>query len=517
MKSGGRPFRKVGSFLGFLILPWAVLSASDQTGGFVLVPEKTQLPVWSGNLPVSGGFSKGTAAISASNGRLTIDRSITYNGLYAKNGTETIHIEWQVDPPPAFLPLGQNLRIACRGSATPPGSWNDDSDSFWVRANIYVQTPGWQPVQRELINGVWAGDPADMEAGMGLIYGYRRSSKMKFIGSGSMYSEGTLDPAFAYQPGQELRVSFYFEDQPGSYIKWPDDVYRACPMHGNPLAVYFYRYDARGAGGGGGTDAGSAKPPADPKAKPPVKGTPCDRFDEALAKVRCLEWHLQTLRQMRTEMESSRIAMLGTMYGSDAIDIAFMGASVWTNTVGRWMGSRAVLQAAKQTALAKVLQAVIKAALKDSMKTFLDDAKNQNISIAQLLSTGADAGGRKFLSETMKNSLAAEGTARMMGLGATAASTGGQLPPALLKMVQSEYVNPSIDAAFVAIDMLKLLNAVPGQIDMCNAMRDGIKRFDQNVLSPRELQLDLAKQDLDVAKAACDQWRKDNPERGIRR
>ena len=516
MKTGCGPFRRIGSFLGLLILPLAVRPAAAQTGGFVLIPEKTDLPVWSGSLPVSGAFSKGTAAISASNGRLTVDRTITYFDIDAKNGTETIHIEWQVDSPPAFLPLGQTLRIVCRGSGTPPSSWNDRSDTFWVRANVYVQTPGWQPVQRQLVNGVWAGDPADMKAGMGLISDYQTNNNPKFIGSGSMYTEGTLDPAFAYQPGQELRVSFYFEDLPGSYIQWTDDVYRACPMHGNPLAVYYYRYDARGVGSGG-TDAGSAKPPADPKAKPPGKETPCDRFDEALAKVRCLEWHLQTLRQMRTEMEDSRISMLGTMYGSDAIDIAFMGASVWTNTVGRWFGSQAVLQAARQKALAKILQAVIKAALKDSMKTFLDDAKAQNIDIAKLLVTGADSGGRKFLSETMKNSLAAEGTARMMGLGATAASTGGQLPPALLKMVQSEYVNPSIDAAFVAIDMIKLLNAVPGQFDMCNAMRDGIKHFDQNVLSPRELQLDLAKQDLDVAKAACDQWRKDNPEGGIRR
>jgi hypothetical protein len=516
-----RPHKLIFSLVWLFAVPPAVRPVATQTGGFVLVKERTQLPRWNGSIPVSCAFATGTATISASNGRLSIDRAITYNSIDAKKGSETIHVEWQVDQPPDFLPLGQKLRITCHGSATPPGRLDERTEYFSVKANVYVQTPGWQPVQRELIDGVWADNPGDMEEALGYVAYYRQEYNDKFIGSGTMYSEGTLDPAFAYKPGQELRISFYFEDQPGSQLQWSDEDYRNSPMHGNPLAVYFYRYDGQAAGGGEGGEAGTGttKPPARPGEKTAGKWAPCDRYEEALARVRCMEWHLQTLRQIRTELENARNTLLETMYGSDIIDIGFLAGGVWAGLLNNTIvcSTEAGLQAVRQGVMLKIMDSILKAVLKDGMKQVAEVLKGKDLDMAQLLAAGADSAGRKFLAETMKNDLAAEGTARMMGYGATATLANGQLRPSLVMYIKSDYVAPTVDAAFNLFELLKIMNSLQGQIDQSNALREGIKNFEQNVLNPRELQLEVAKQDLALDKAACDQWRKDNPGKEVRR
>jgi len=256
-------------------------------------------------------------------------------------------------------------------------------------------------------------------------------------------------------------------------------------------------------------DAGSRKPP---ETKP---GSPCDRYEEALAKVRCQEWHLQTLRQMRADMESARIALLKIMYGSDAIDVGFLGAGLSRAAVTRFLESWGITTfdaALKQTVLTSIMTAVLKGILKEGMKMVLETATAKGVDMSRLLAAGTDSGGRKILAEIMKNQLAADGTARMLGYGA---SSGGPLPGPILQMVNNEYVAPTVDAGFFMLDVLRTINTLQGQIDQCNALRDGIKNFDDRVLAPRELQLDRAKQDLDVAKAACDQWRKDNPARRL--
>lgn len=256
---------------------------------------------------------------------------------------------------------------------------------------------------------------------------------------------------------------------------------------------------------GNGTKPGGDQPDDDPN-------SPKNRYLEALYRVRILQWQLETLYSLRTSLEDGRLAAIRGMYGIDIVEIGLWAGSVWSGSLANLLGSEAVKLAAKRGVMAKVLVAVMKAVLKDSLKQFLQGADGKSPNVDQLMEKARDGALKEALQSYFKSPSHVADTARALGYRTV---REGPVKDAIERYVKNNYNAPIVDAASNILTLIQVADTFKSDIERCDALRAGIRRLDDDRITPTNAKLEQAKQDLEVAKYAYDLWLKDNPGQGV--
>jgi hypothetical protein len=238
--------------------------------------------------------------------------------------------------------------------------------------------------------------------------------------------------------------------------------------------------------------------------EPRTEKDPCledlERVSRASANARLLQGARQNLQSMLNLLETQYENTREAAYLSGAIDLGFIGGSIWTKPLSGLLGREAVKQALKQ----KLAEAALKALGKEASKAFMRTMTEQGWTWDKFVDKPLGGALKKQVQESLKDAITAEQMGRFARMGI---DPKGPVGRAVQEGIKTELAGPLSDAFGNFLSLASMAEGAISGAEKLEAIRAQMRAVREKLFDI-ETRFEDALTEMELARSALEHCRR---------